>query len=111
MAQYHPPLPDCSSSREHLETADICTSSSQLDPNSSGSPGSWQVSAPSVTFSTYGDWRGQLWPENQSHCLTAATNPRTVSKTQGWDFPGGAVVKNPPANVGDTGSSPITHNY
>ena len=22
------------------------------------------------------------------------------------DFPGGAVVKNPPANVGDTGSSP-----
>ena len=23
-----------------------------------------------------------------------------------WDFPGGAVVKNPPANVGDTGSSP-----
>ena len=23
-----------------------------------------------------------------------------------WDFPGGAVVKNPPANTGDTGSSP-----
>ena len=23
-----------------------------------------------------------------------------------WDFPGGAVVKNPPANAGDTGSSP-----
>ena len=23
-----------------------------------------------------------------------------------WDFPGGAVVKNPPANVGDMGSSP-----
>ena len=23
-----------------------------------------------------------------------------------WDFPGGAVVKNPPANEGDTGSSP-----
>ena len=22
-------------------------------------------------------------------------------------FPGGAVVKNPPANVGDTGSSPV----
>ena len=22
------------------------------------------------------------------------------------DFPGGAVVKNPPANAGDTGSSP-----
>ena len=27
-------------------------------------------------------------------------NPRT------WGFPGGAVVKNPPANAGDTGSSP-----
>ena len=23
-----------------------------------------------------------------------------------WDFPGGAVVKNPPANAGDRGSSP-----
>ena len=23
-----------------------------------------------------------------------------------WDFPGGAVVKNPPANAGDIGSSP-----
>ena len=23
-----------------------------------------------------------------------------------WDFPGGTVVKNPPANVGDTGSIP-----
>ena len=23
-----------------------------------------------------------------------------------WDFPGGAVVKNPPAGAGDTGSSP-----
>ena len=23
-----------------------------------------------------------------------------------WDFPGGAVVKNPPANAGDTGSRP-----
>ena len=38
------------------------------------------------------------------------------------DFPGGAVVKNPPANAGDTGSSlgrshmpqatkPVHHNY
>ena len=25
-------------------------------------------------------------------------------KTGGQDFPGGAVVKNPPANAGDTGS-------
>ena len=28
------------------------------------------------------------------------------SKTSVRDFPGGAVVKNPPANAGDTGSSP-----
>ena len=27
-------------------------------------------------------------------------------KTLPLDFPGGAVVKNPPANAGDTGSSP-----
>ena len=27
-------------------------------------------------------------------------------KLNGRDFPGGAVVKNPPANAGDTGSSP-----
>ena len=27
-------------------------------------------------------------------------------KSEGKDFPGGAVVKNPPANAGDTGSSP-----
>ena len=27
-------------------------------------------------------------------------------KTSFLDFPGGAVIKNPPANAGDTGSSP-----
>ena len=27
-------------------------------------------------------------------------------KVSSRDFPGGAVVKNPPANAGDTGSSP-----
>ena len=27
-------------------------------------------------------------------------------KNTAWGFPGGAVVKNPPANAGDTGSSP-----
>ena len=26
------------------------------------------------------------------------------NKNHSWDFPGGAAVKNPPANVGDTGS-------
>ena len=27
-------------------------------------------------------------------------------KWEGWDFPGGTVVKNLPANAGDMGSSP-----
>ena len=30
----------------------------------------------------------------------------TLFKRSPWDFPGGVVVKNPPANAGDTGSSP-----
>ena len=30
----------------------------------------------------------------------------SVKKIHAWSFPGGAVVKNPPANAGDTGSSP-----
>ena len=34
-----------------------------------------------------------------------ASNPIMV-KAKGLDFPGDAVVKNPPANAGDTGSSP-----
>ena len=29
-----------------------------------------------------------------------------TGKGQGWDLLGGAVVKNPPANAGDTDSSP-----
>ena len=29
--------------------------------------------------------------------------PPFVSFNNPWDFPGGAVVKNPPANAGDTG--------
>ena len=28
------------------------------------------------------------------------------TKSEPWDFSGGAVVKNPPANAGDMGSSP-----
>ena len=31
---------------------------------------------------------------------------KQVSRISGRDFPGGAVVKNPPAKAGDTGSSP-----
>ena len=32
--------------------------------------------------------------------------PSLNIKLRNRDFPGGAVVKNPPANAGDTGSSP-----
>ena len=31
---------------------------------------------------------------------------KQFAKKNGWGFPGGTVVKNPPANAGDTGSSP-----
>ena len=31
---------------------------------------------------------------------------RLSIKNDAWDFTGGAVVKNPPANAGDMGSSP-----
>ena len=33
-------------------------------------------------------------------------NNLKLKKSSGRDFPGGAVVKNPPASVGDTGSIP-----
>ena len=32
---------------------------------------------------------------------------RVLRKRNPWGFPGGAVVGNPPANAGDTGSSPV----
>ena len=30
----------------------------------------------------------------------------SITRVNKWGFPGGAVVKNPPANAGDTGSIP-----
>ena len=40
-------------------------------------------------------------------CPGALTDLKEVPfKAEMWGFPGGAVVKNPPANAGDTGSSP-----
>ena len=39
--------------------------------------------------------------------LKGTKNPGlNVFLKHAWDFPGGAVVKNPPAKAGDTGSSP-----
>ena len=37
--------------------------------------------------------------------LTSAS-PTPIIKNKAWDFPGGAVVKNPPVNAGNRGSSP-----
>ena len=37
-------------------------------------------------------------------CITYSKH--YINKTVTWGFPGGAVVENLPANVGDTGSSP-----
>ena len=37
---------------------------------------------------------------------TSKIYQKVVKKIKYWDFPSGAVVKNPPANAGDTGSSP-----
>ena len=43
------------------------------------------------------------------HChtwLVATILNSTGQETDIWGFPGGAVVKNPPANAGDMGLSP-----
>ena len=37
---------------------------------------------------------------------TRGSTVETQLKPPGWGSPGGAAVKNPPANAGDTGSSP-----
>ena len=44
-------------------------------------------------------------PTPPDHCLGQRTPAFSLEKLFG-DFPGGAVVKNPPASAGDTGSSP-----
>ena len=40
------------------------------------------------------------------HICGSKQPARSLGFKSVWDFPGGAVVKNPPANAGDTGSSP-----
>ena len=60
---------------------------------------------------------------NSSHTLKWLLS-RKFKNNKCWDFPGGAVVKHPPANAGDTGSipglgrphmpratEPVHHNY
>ncbi len=43
---------------------------------------------------------------NQVIVIQTKLNPIDILKRNGWGFPGGAVVESPPANAGDTGSSP-----
>ena len=42
----------------------------------------------------------------KERCCTLTEQGKSIDKPEAWDFPGGTVVKNPPANAGDTGSSP-----
>ena len=46
---------------------------------------------------------GCFSPTGPSPTLVLVTENQRLHS---WDFPGGAVVKNLPANAGDTGSSP-----
>ena len=47
-----------------------------------------------------------LWGQGGIYQFKNLDNQVRSVKTLFVDFPGGAVVKNPPANAGDTGSSP-----
>ena len=46
------------------------------------------------------------WPLSKPKYLTPKPYPYIRLKRYKRDFPGGAVVDNPPANAGDMGSSP-----
>ena len=52
---------------------------------------------------------GGYWLEDftvSDACGSGLRRRKGLMKMKGWDFPGGAVVKNLPASAGDTGSSP-----
>ena len=46
--------------------------------------------------------QGRIWPETCAHHHLAEIG----KNSKRWGFPGGSVVKNPPASVGDTGLIP-----
>ena len=48
---------------------------------------------------------GSIHWEDLTILKVYASNNRALKYVK-WDLPGGAVVKNPPANAGDMGSSP-----
>ena len=47
-------------------------------------------------------WIGSLGLADANWCIYRMDKQKAPT----WDFPGGTVVKNTPANAGDTGSSP-----
>ena len=47
-----------------------------------------------------------LCKKNRDGSMVIMRYTTAVSREMGWDLPGGTVVKNPPANAGDTDSSP-----
>ena len=50
---------------------------------------------------------GHVWEEIKQTVGKGVTDIQIkLSRLNVGDFPGGTVVKNPPANAGDTGSSP-----
>ena len=48
----------------------------------------------------------ELVPLHLGLSVTFSQNCQTLQSQHSWDFPGGAVVKNLPANAGDSGSIP-----
>ena len=53
-----------------------------------------------LTLTYVSDWQFTGIPHNNH------IKKNSFKKLTYWDFPGGAVAKNLPANAGDTGSSP-----
>ena len=64
---------------------------------------------PIKTFhpSCHSDWFTDTYvSQDRPMRFNAKTSAQTTGKEVPLGFPGGTVVKNPPANAGDTGSSP-----
>ena len=47
-----------------------------------------------------------IYTYTHTHTHTHTQIMQALKNDKTWDFPGGAVVMNPPANAGDSGSSP-----
>ena len=58
-----------------------------------------------ISFNSHNKLKSKLYILHLTHCLRKS-RAAVCLKAQFVGFPGGAVVKNRPANAGDTGSSP-----